>query len=251
MMNSSKGSGNFTLHYQYDFSNLFDNIKATVNINPNGDYVYDAGSQRYIPFDPTNPTHTASGVPRYDVTDVTLDTQGMDFDTYIEQFVRNNILQSVADSTKVKLTSDFSGMWLQGHTMDNEAMVTNQSTPYQLLPQKKAEAPELVETLKIQCSSNTRDALYMARQKLSLSRLGTRRCNTLTESAANKAIRMAGAALQKVNEVRSRFGAYQNRLEHSLKINQNTGENTQSAESKMRDTDMAKEMMEYSSLSII
>ena len=251
MMNSSKGSGNFTLHYQYDFSNLFDNIKATVNINPNGDYVYDAGSQRYVPYEPTNPAHTAPGVPRYDVTDVTLDTQGMDFDTYIEQFVRNNILQSVADSTKVNLTSDFSGMWLQGHAMDNEAMVTNQSTPYQLLPQQKAEEPELVKSLKIQCSSNTRDALYMTRQKLSLSRLGIRRCNTLTESAANKAIRMAGAALQKVNEVRSLFGAYQNRLEHALNINQNTGENTQSAESQMRDTDMAKEMMEYSSLSII
>lgn len=251
LMTSPNGSGSFTLNYQYDFSNIFDKIKATVNTNPNGDFVYDAGLQRYVPYDSSNPAHTAPGVVRYDVTDVALDTQGMDLDTYIEQFIRENILQSVADATTVHLGSDFSGIWLQGHTMDNEAMVTNQSTPYQLLPPKKAEESESVETLKIQCSANTRDALYMARQKLSLSRLGIRRCNTLSESSANKAIRMAGAALQKVNEVRSRFGAYQNRLEHSFNINQNTGENTQSAESQMRDTDMAKEMMEYSSLSII
>ena len=50
---------------------------------------------------------------------------------------------------------------------------------------------------------------------------------------------------------RSVFGAYQNRLEHAIKINDNTSENTQAAESLIRDTDMAKEMVKFSTQGIL
>ncbi len=74
---------------------------------------------------------------------------------------------------------------------------------------------------------------------------------TLSEMQATGAIDMVGAALSKLSSVRSLFGAEQNRLEHAYAINLNSHENTQSAESSIRDTDMAKEMIRFSNANIL
>ena len=47
------------------------------------------------------------------------------------------------------------------------------------------------------------------------------------------------------------MGAIRNRLEHAYNNNANTSENTQAAESRLRDTNMAEEMMEYSKNNIL
>lgn len=47
------------------------------------------------------------------------------------------------------------------------------------------------------------------------------------------------------------FGAYVNRLEHAYNVNMINGENTQASESRIRDTDMSKEMLEYSKNNIL
>ena len=51
--------------------------------------------------------------------------------------------------------------------------------------------------------------------------------------------------------MRSKLGALQNRLEHTIANRDNISENTQSAESRIRDTDMAEEMVEYSKNNIL
>ena len=61
----------------------------------------------------------------------------------------------------------------------------------------------------------------------------------------------AKAALQDVSEQRSDLGAIQNRLEHTIKNLDNIVENTTSAESAIRDTDMATEMVRYSNSNIL
>lgn len=86
---------------------------------------------------------------------------------------------------------------------------------------------------------------------MSLYRLGLKDLNVKNESTATNAIDLIDNALTKINTVRSKFGAYQNRLEHAYAINQNTYENTQSAESVIRDTDMAEEMVKYSNENIL
>ena len=68
---------------------------------------------------------------------------------------------------------------------------------------------------------------------------------------ANKALNRINDALEMVSDIRSEFGAIQNRLEHAIKNNDNNSENTQSVESKLRDTDMAKEMVDFSKSSIL
>lgn len=58
-------------------------------------------------------------------------------------------------------------------------------------------------------------------------------------------------ALHYVSSERSRLGAYQNRLEHAYNVNENTAKNLTAAESRIRDADIAKEMMNYVKSSIL
>ena len=83
--------------------------------------------------------------------------------------------------------------------------------------------------------------------------LGIKGLNVADESgmAATYAIDAIGDALQKVSAQRSSLGAIQNRLEHTIANLDNVVENTTAAESRIRDTDMAEEMVEYSKNNIL
>ena len=70
-------------------------------------------------------------------------------------------------------------------------------------------------------------------------------------SNADAAIDTIAAAIQKVSTQRSALGAVQNRLEHTINNLDNVVENTTAAESQIRDTDMATEMVKYSNNNIL
>ena len=72
-----------------------------------------------------------------------------------------------------------------------------------------------------------------------------------TAEDANEAITAFDAALNAVSSQRANLGAVQNRLEYTISNLDNTAENLTSAESTLRDVDMAKEMMEYSKNNIL
>lgn len=75
--------------------------------------------------------------------------------------------------------------------------------------------------------------------------------NGSDDSNARNAIEVVKAATQKVSNQRSALGAIQNRLEHTIKNLDNVIENTTAAESLIRDTDMAEEMVKYSNNNIL
>ncbi len=68
---------------------------------------------------------------------------------------------------------------------------------------------------------------------------------------AAKAITTIDSAIKSVSSERSKLGAVQNRLEHTIKNLDTSSENLQAAESRIRDVDMAKEMMNYSKTNIL
>ena len=72
-----------------------------------------------------------------------------------------------------------------------------------------------------------------------------------TYAKANSTITAVQDAINKVSSQRSALGAIQNRLEHTVSNLDNVSENTQSAESRIRDTDMASEMVNYSKNNIL
>lgn len=75
--------------------------------------------------------------------------------------------------------------------------------------------------------------------------LGVDNLDLTTTEGAQKAMGLLNKALDRVSAERSKFGAYQNRLEHSINNLRNSSSNLTSAESRIRDVDMAKEMIEF------
>lgn len=75
--------------------------------------------------------------------------------------------------------------------------------------------------------------------------LGMDKLTLETQEAADLAIDKLDNALNKVDMVRSTFGSVQNRLEHKISVLNNVTENLTSAESRIRDTDMAAEMLAF------
>ncbi|WP_242879036.1 flagellin [Pseudobutyrivibrio sp. ACV-2] len=72
-----------------------------------------------------------------------------------------------------------------------------------------------------------------------------------TGNAATYAIDAIADAVAKVSQQRSALGAVQNRLEHTIANVDNVVENSTAAESRIRDTDMAEEMVNYSKNNIL
>ena len=75
--------------------------------------------------------------------------------------------------------------------------------------------------------------------------------NITTQTAADNSISIIDKALTKVSETRASLGAVQNRLEHTINNLGTTSENLSAAESRIRDTDMAKEMMNFTKNNIL
>jgi flagellin len=68
---------------------------------------------------------------------------------------------------------------------------------------------------------------------------------------AEGALTLIDKALQEVSAQRSKLGAYQNRLEHTINNLSTAAENLTAAESRIRDVDMAQEIMEFTKNSIL
>ena len=69
--------------------------------------------------------------------------------------------------------------------------------------------------------------------------------NVNSHDSASRAISLVDDAITQVSSIRATLGAAQNRLEHTYDTNNSTSENINSAVSRIRDTDMATEMVEY------
>ncbi|ADQ06809.1 flagellin domain protein [Caldicellulosiruptor hydrothermalis 108] len=81
--------------------------------------------------------------------------------------------------------------------------------------------------------------------------LGVDTINITDQTSANQAISTIDGAIGKVSSIRAKLGAYQNRLEHTINNLGVSAENLTAAESRIRDVDMAKEMMAYTKNNIL
>ena len=86
---------------------------------------------------------------------------------------------------------------------------------------------------------------------MNASSLGVSGLSVSSFSAAGASMRKVQSAIDIVSAQRARLGALQNRLEHTIANLDTASENTQAAESRIRDTDMAKEMVTYSKNNIL
>ncbi len=110
---------------------------------------------------------------------------------------------------------------------------------------------EFKSLLAIQAGAESGQFIYISMDTMNASVLGIDPTNVTTQESASTAINMVKSAQQEISRQRSNAGAEQNRLEHTIKNLDNVVENTQAAESAIRDTDMAREMVRLANLNIL
>lgn len=109
------------------------------------------------------------------------------------------------------------------------------------------------KALQVGAEGNSANTITLSIDAMNASGIGL---NSLVVSGSNGtnaqiAMTTIKAAIKKVSQQRSDLGAKQNRLEHTIKNLDNVIENTTSAESRIRDVDMAEEMVQYSKNNIL
>ena len=120
--------------------------------------------------------------------------------------------------------------------------------------------PELIRTeavitdpgnMQIQVGPNARQLVSLNLPTFSSAILGVDMLNVNNNMIANHSLEMADEALSMLSLERANIGALQNRLEHAYEYAMSAEENQQAAESRIRDTDMADEMVAFSAKDII
>lgn len=103
--------------------------------------------------------------------------------------------------------------------------------------------------LKIQTGANAGESIDIQLTQLNANILGIDNADIINNP--NDAIELYDNAIDLISNRRANLGALQNRLEHSMKICDNTSENLSNSESRIRDLDMAKEVLNSSKLEIL
>ncbi|MGE7795251.1 flagellin [Lysinibacillus fusiformis] len=109
----------------------------------------------------------------------------------------------------------------------------------------------MTKELILQVGANSKQSLSIQLQSINTNSLNLNNIILSTQRDTETSISLFDKAIQIVSSFRSSLGAYQNRLEHANQSVMNTSENLQSAESRIRDTDMAKEMMIFTKNNIL
>lgn len=102
-----------------------------------------------------------------------------------------------------------------------------------------------------QIGANAGQTTTMTKANLTAKGLGLDQVDYTTQDGSLSAIGAVDAAIGIVSQMRSEYGAIQNRLEHTMRNLDNSEENLQASESRIRDLDMAKEMMKFTTFNIL
>ncbi|MBO8176124.1 MAG: flagellin protein FlaA [Bacillus sp. (in: Bacteria)] len=106
-------------------------------------------------------------------------------------------------------------------------------------------------SLNFHIGANEDQTMNVSVNAMDASNLGVSSLDVTTAVGAENAITTIDDAIQTVSAERSKLGAYQNRLEHTINNLGTSAENLTAAESRIRDVDMAKEMMEFTKNNIL
>jgi flagellin len=102
-----------------------------------------------------------------------------------------------------------------------------------------------------QVGANDGQIITLSITDMDATALGINSISVGSNAAASASMSLIDAAIQAVSRERSKLGALQNRLEHTINNLQTSAENLTAAESRIRDVDMAKEMMEFTKNNIL
>ena len=132
----------------------------------------------------------------------------------------------------------------------SENMKVGESITFVFSAAEKA-SQELDDSIMAQIGANAGQTAFISIGDMRAAALGVDKIDISNKFGAQVAIETVNNALEKVSTQRSALGAMQNRLEHTIKNLDTSAENLQASESRIRDVDMAKEMMEFTKQNIL
>lgn len=107
------------------------------------------------------------------------------------------------------------------------------------------------QTLALSISAMTAEGLGLSGDSIKVGKGTAAKITEADNTSATKVLKAVDKAIASVSTQRSSLGAIQNRLEHKIRNLDNAAENTQTAESRIRDTDMAKTMSKFTKDNIL
>lgn len=159
------------------------------------------------------------------------------------------------ESKIVNNTNTLAGILEQNgrfYVVGNKAMmVGTPSSPITTSTTTTVIAENDMKNINLQVGANSGNTTRIELANVKTETLGINNIDMSTRQGANSAISLIDKASVIISSERAKFGAYQNRLEYANNSVVNTSENLQSAESRIRDTDMAKEMMTFTKNNIL
>ena len=223
----------------------------TITYNAAGNTIADADGTA-ITLDDLKKAVTGGSKVTYGNTSLTAmtdaDADGVDDDD-------SSIITKDVAETKIKaelLTANNIGTVDQAATVE-DANTANGKTSYTINKGYATVADTLSFNLHVGADADMTNKITVDIDTMNSANLGIKGINVKDASGteATYAIDAIADAVAKVSSQRSALGAVQNRLEHTIDNLDNISENTSSAESRIRDTDMAKEMVNYSKNNIL
>ena len=193
-------------------------------------------------------TGTTIGVKDLLTKDGQLDNAAIDeVITRITDAGQNNALFTIGNNGNNQIT-------LQSKTSLNSATYATLDTADEIKKQVAVNAPTQpgkALTLQIGDTSDSFNHLSVSIQDMHVDSLGIEDLDISTQAGAQSAVDKIKAAINTVSSVRGTLGATQNRLDHTINNLSVMTENIQDAESTIRDTDVADEMMAYTKNNIL
>ena len=158
---------------------------------------------------------------------VTLSTQAANgtYNSTARTSIKSEVEELKTEITRIANTTDYNGI---------KPIASNATKP-----------------ITLQVGPTSGEILTVAVSGLTASKLSISNISVTSVSKANEAITKLNAAIDKVSKHRANLGAAQNRLEHTINNLKVTSENMTAAESRIRDTDMAKEIAAFTKNNIL
>jgi flagellin len=154
-------------------------------------------------------------------------------------------LTTTYDGTSTDAIADFAG--INGIELDSSTALA--SGTYSFTVEQTTTGTD--NSLTFQIGSNSNQSMNLDISDMSATALAVDELSVVDYDNAQAAIDSIEAAIGKVSAERSKLGAIQNRLDHTINNLGTSSENLTAAESRIRDVDMAKEMMEYAKNTIL
>ena len=193
-----------------------------------------------------------AGKKIYKKDDDSIATKGTDYTYVTKLYDKDGKAVSAEDALKAANGTKFyaTDKGAQGFEVKDATVIYNAANNTGYIQQFDVNG-KLSFNLHVGADSSTDNKITVDIDSMSAAGIGVDGLKVDTEEDATGAIDRISDAIQKVSSQRSSLGAVQNRLEHTINNLDNVVENTTSAESRIRDTDMAKEMVNYSKNNIL